>query len=261
MIIGEEMRELTIEEERQLDEYLEIANDDNNGKVLRKRCFRKALEITPDDLDIQVDLIMLDLESLKDVDKIIARIEEVEKKAEEELTKGNYWEDKGDFWLVFETRPYMRLLKTKLELYKLQEGKAQEIIELCNKMLDLNTRDNQGVRYSLMPIYAANGDLEGATKLREKYPEKSSMFLFPLAYLFFKIGKLDEAIDTLKQLDKMNSYVLDFYLKGFDFVVDSDIPDMYFPGGEEEALIILNENTYVYFDEDFEEFVKQFNSK
>lgn len=255
------MKKLTKSEEKQLEEYLEIANNEENGKVLRKRCLRKALELTPDDLDLQLDLILLDMESIKDADKILARIEEVEKKAEEELTKGNYWEDKGDFWLVLETRPYMRLLKTKLDIYELQIGKGLEIVELCNKMLDLNTRDNQGVRYSLMSAYAAMGDLEGALKLCERYTEKSAMFLFPLSYLYFSVGKKTEARDYLKQLAKKNPYMLDLYLKGFDYMVDSDEPGMYYPGGEAEALIILNENTYVYFNKDFEKFVKQFNSK
>lgn len=250
------MRELNYEEEMQLEEYLDMAYDESNGKVLRKRCFRKALELDPQNLDAQLCLLMLDFDGVNNAEKILERLEELEKKAEAEITENNYWEDKGEFYLVFETRPYMRLLRTKLEIYKVI-NKTQDVIALSERMLELNTNDNLGARYGLMSAYASIGDLENAQRLYKRYPESSTFFLFPLSYLYFCKGQEATTIKYLKKLRKENKYILDYYCDGLTSLEDVEIPDIYSPGDESEAVAVLNENLYAFEDKTFHIFVEK----
>lgn len=253
-------RELTDEEEMLLEEYSDIAYDERNGKVLRKRCFRKAIELDPNDWDLHLGLIMLDFEGSKNADVILQKIEEIEKKAEDELTEEGYWEDKGDFWYVFETRPYMRILLTKFHIYKAIK-QTKESIDLATKILELNTNDNQGVRYSLMGLYAYTGDLDNAMKLYKKYPEDSSSFLFPLAYLYFVLGQEGKANQYLEKLHKENPYLLEFFCNGLSHFLDYDAPDFYSPGKESEVLVVMGENLYAYVNKPFDVFVENFLDK
>jgi tetratricopeptide (TPR) repeat protein len=56
------------------------------------------------------------------------------------------WEDAGDFWLIFETRPSMRAhAALAATLWRL--GRREEAVEHQRELLRLNPRDNQGLRY------------------------------------------------------------------------------------------------------------------
>ncbi|MGO9959809.1 MAG: hypothetical protein ACLP50_28185, partial [Solirubrobacteraceae bacterium] len=55
-------------------------------------------------------------------------------------------EDAGDFWLIFETRPYMRARAAlAATLWRLE--RREEAVEHQRELLRLNPRDNQGLRY------------------------------------------------------------------------------------------------------------------
>ncbi|MGB0092191.1 MAG: tetratricopeptide repeat protein, partial [Solirubrobacteraceae bacterium] len=55
-------------------------------------------------------------------------------------------EDAGDFWLIFETRPYMRA-RAALAAVLWRLGRHEEAVEHQRELLRLNPRDNQGLRY------------------------------------------------------------------------------------------------------------------
>ena len=55
-------------------------------------------------------------------------------------------EDAGDFWLIFETRPYMRA-RAALAATLWRLGRREEAVEHQRELLRLNPRDNQGLRY------------------------------------------------------------------------------------------------------------------
>jgi tetratricopeptide (TPR) repeat protein len=55
-------------------------------------------------------------------------------------------EDAGDFWLIFETRPYMRA-RAALAATLWRLGSHEEAVEHQRELLRLNPRDNQGLRY------------------------------------------------------------------------------------------------------------------
>jgi hypothetical protein len=73
---------------------------------------------------------------------------------------GEYLEDnKGDFWGMHETRPYMRCLQMTAEILGLM-GKSEGKIATYEKMIKLNSSDNQGVRAQLGISILEVGDLK-----------------------------------------------------------------------------------------------------
>ena len=93
----------------------------------------------------------------------------------------------GDFWGVLETRPYMRLRHSYLELLRLCEG------------------DNLGIRYALMHLYAYFENEDGALALHKKYDEyEESQMLFPLAVLYYKKADFEASLQYLRRLAKAN---------------------------------------------------------
>ncbi len=254
------MEEMTPEEkERLIDEYMEIIDDDNSGKVVKKRALRKVIELMPDYYDLQIQLIMLDFDvkNKNNIERTLEKIEEVQKKVEDELTELDLWKHKGEFWLYLETRPYMNILKLKVDIYNLS-GKIEDSIKLCNRIIELNKSDNLGVRYILIGNYAVTGDLKNALKLYKKYPEDSTSFLLPFAYLYFTLGKEQEALGYLIKLNKANRYILNLFKNGISYLLDLEIPDYYSFGDQNEAITVLWENHYVYKNLFFTIFVEDF---
>ena len=102
-------------------------------------------------------------------------------------------ENKGDFWLLLETRPYMRAMEQLAGLLR-GEGISLDAIEVYKRMLELNPNDNQGVRDPLLGLYLETGDLKGARELLEKYKEDASAnFAWARVLERFLAGKRDEA--------------------------------------------------------------------
>lgn len=251
------MEEITPEEkERLIDEYMEIIDDEDSGKVVKKRALRKVIELMPDYYDLQIQLIMLDFD-VNNVERTLERIEEVQKKVEDELTELDLWKHKGEFWLYLETRPYMSILKLKVDIYNMS-GKIEESIKLCNRIIELNNKDNLGIRYILMSNYAYTGNLKNALKLYEKYPEDSTSILFSFAYLYFTLGKEQEALGYLIKLNRANEHILNLFMNGIEYILDIEAPDYYSFGDINEAETVLLENIYAYKNYLFQIFVEDF---
>jgi len=65
---------------------------------------------------------------------------------ERALGRRVFREEVGDFWLIFETRPYMRARATlAATLWRL--GRREEAVAHQRELMRLNPRDNQGLRY------------------------------------------------------------------------------------------------------------------
>src|SRR5450755_625301 len=65
---------------------------------------------------------------------------------ERALGRRVFREDVGDFWLIFETRPYMRA-RAALAATMWRLGRREEAVEHQRELLRLNPRDNQMLRY------------------------------------------------------------------------------------------------------------------
>jgi len=64
-------------------------------------------------------------------------------------------ENKGHFWAMIETRPFMRAMGALAESLADNEYHLDEAIAVHEEMLDLNPSDNQGIRYGLLGCYLA----------------------------------------------------------------------------------------------------------
>jgi SEC-C motif len=163
---------------------------------------------------------------------------------ENELGKSFFKENKGHFWGLLETRPFMRAKAHYADaVYQLgMEFVARKQYE---EILELNPMDNQGVRYSLFPIYMENGDLKKAEKLLEKYDEGAAHGLFNQLLLeLSKNGITPRATKLLKDAKKENKHVINF-LTGKKRL-PKKLPDYYGMGDENEAIIYADAHLHLW---------------
>jgi len=140
-------------------------------------------------------------------------------------------ENKGHFWMIFETRPYMTCIFNLSECEYIS-GNIDESIRLIEHLLELNPNDNQGVRYIL------SSHLLEAKKYH-KYEKHSKankddggiFFKFNNAlYEFIKSGNSLKSINLLKKAIEHNQYVIS-KLNKKSKILDS----RYSTGSKEEA--------------------------
>lgn len=77
---------------------------------------------------------------------------------------------KGAFWLIEETRSFMRVKMRFAELL-VKAGRNTEAMKEYEEMLTLNDSDNLGVRYFLLGLYLAVGNLDGARRLLKQFEQ------------------------------------------------------------------------------------------
>ena len=90
-----------------------------------------------------------------------------------DLGKRFFREEKGLFWGLIETRPFMRAMAMLADAL-LESGTpvhVDEAISIHEEMLELNPDDNQGVRDWLAASYLARKRYADATALFARYPE------------------------------------------------------------------------------------------
>ena len=92
------------------DDYLDLAEQ----AASKKKCIeylRKALELEPDNVDAQLQLIVHTMEHK--VDEQLPALQRLMETAAKQLEPEGYFkEDVGAFWEILETRPYMRVCYT-----------------------------------------------------------------------------------------------------------------------------------------------------
>lgn len=116
----------------------------------------------------------------------------------------------GHFYLIFETRPYMRGLFAKAN-YLITDGKMKQAKEVCKEILKLNENDNLGARYLLMAINAYLEDEKEMLDLYKKYPEDNLGMLIPLLVLYFKQDNNKKVKEYLNKIKKANPYFIKFF--------------------------------------------------
>lgn len=228
------------------DDFLELAEFANTKKAALKYA-KKALELEPDNIDAAAIVIEL---SFVSYDKNIEKYKKLIDSAEKKLEADGYFDDSaiGNFWLITETRPYMRLLD-RYATCLIQCGKMRLAIEVHEKMLRLCESDNLGARYRLMHLYAALENEMSALGLFKKYPEESVQFLLPLSILYYKLGNLRESEKYLKKLNTVSEDTRKFFdvvLSGrLENYLDAAAPYDYRPFTLEEYLFEARYNFYL----------------
>jgi tetratricopeptide (TPR) repeat protein len=191
---------------------------------------RQALEVDPDCVDALCTLAHLTSRSQAEC---VARLKEAVETGERALGKEFIEENRGKFWGVMRTRPYMRA-RFDLAMALIGGGETEEGIAHWEALLDLNPNDNQGVRDLLLPVYLMYDGLEAARRLLEKYAEEdTAMFNWGRTLERFLSGDLRAAARCLKRARAENRHV-EKYLTG-SRPAPKHLPDSYGWGDESEA--------------------------
>lgn len=145
-------------------------------------------------------------------------------------------ENKGHFWGMTETRPYMRS-KAGLAQCLWQVGDHESALREYYDLLRLNPGDNQGIRYVLLACLSdlgRYGDLEELMKRPEYRNDCAAEWQYTQVLLsFLRQGPSKETSDFLKAALEENRHV-PAYLLGRKSI-PRKLPDHITMGGEDEA--------------------------
>jgi tetratricopeptide (TPR) repeat protein len=193
----------------------------------------EALEISEECADAYV---ILAEESAEDAEEARELYEAGVRAGERALGEEIFTEQKGNFWGILETRPYMRSLEgLAASLWVL--GERGESISHYRRMLELNPNDNQGVRYELAARLLEEGRDEELGELLERYEEEGSAdWLYTRALWRFRTeGATRKATADLEEAASANPYV-PLYLLGRKNFLAQGLPGLVGLGDESEAV-------------------------
>ena len=238
-----------------MDEDLQRAYD-AESKAETLKYAKRSLKNNPRNVEAETLIAQCQAKSEDDLQKKYLKILEKEEKT---LKNDGIWEDEsiGDFWLIAETRPYIRLYNSYVDSL-IVTRKFRKAAAESEKMLQLCENDNLGIRYRLMHIYAYLEEETAAQRLYRQYEEENcTMFLLPLAVLYYKLDDLKTAAGYLKQLFQVNPECKIFFAlqdvepEKIEEVINASMDKLaetggYKPGSLEEFLVITQEEQYLY---------------
>jgi len=147
---------------------------------------------------------------------------------------GNYLKmNRGHFWGLHETRPYMRCMWHYADcLYK--SGRKDSCISVLEEMIELNPNDNQGVRDQLMLYLLEQNEFKKFKMYEKLFKEDGGAFInFNRAlYSFKNTGESEKSHGVLKTAIKENKFVLPMLISSKE---QSQLPDSYGYGDKNEA--------------------------
>jgi len=211
--------------------YKAMSARDPNEAV---RLCLEAIEIDPH----CVDALRMAAGALEPRERLI-RLESLVQVAEDDLGGESYLkENKGHFWGILETRPYMRA-RSYFAQTLAEAGETRAAIVEYEALLDLNPGDNQGLRYVLIGLYLEADDLDGVRRLLDQYEDEDSAMFAWAAVLECLISKDTEGAErSLSEARGINPYV-EGYLLGRKPML-REMPDYYGFGDENEALMCMD---------------------
>ena len=141
--------------------------------------------------------------------------------------------NKGIFWGIHETRPFMRCLCAKSEIL-VAMGKMAEGVAIMEEMIELNEHDNQGIRYPLMSALIMLGETEKFKKYDKTFNDAyAAQTLYSRALFAFQTeGNSANARKLLKKAFEKNPFVVH---KLLDMDYQPKAVESYMLGSSEEA--------------------------
>lgn len=226
------------------EDILEMAYDARTKKD-RIRLAKEALNR----YDKCYDASILLIESENNLEKRLRNFEGLIKDIEADFhTKGLFEEDNiGHFYGLVETRPYLRAIYSFIEDLISAKQYDRAILE-CEKALRLNEKDNMGIRYKLMTLYAHNADKAKANKLYEKFQDSSPSMLLPYALVCYKNNSFSRCKKIVLELNENNPFLFDIV---FAQTLSEELQNKalegssYTIGSPEEAFFALLENSLI----------------
>lgn len=156
-------------------------------------------------------------------------IEIGEEKFGDEFIKKN----KSHFWLIHETRPYMRCLYNYANCLIIM-GMVSEGVEIFEEMIHLNPNDNQGVRDHLLLHLIELEEIDKFKFYDKMFKDDSMAFSsFNRALFSFQTkGAVKQSNELLKKALNSNKFVLPNLISDS---FTSGLSDAYSPGSAAEA--------------------------
>jgi len=174
-----------------------------------KKLVKQALELDPNNADAFNYLASIE----KNIDKAIEQYEKAIKAGEKTLGKKFFKEERGYFWGMLETRPYMRA-KVGLADCLYAKNEVDKAIKIYEEMLELNPGDNQGIRYLLSTLLLGKKDMTKFEKfIKESEDEDCAVWNYNNAlYSFKKSGQTTKSEKILLLAYQSNEFVIDYML-------------------------------------------------
>lgn len=227
---------------------LMILNSPDTAKDKAQALLNKAMESSSSKRRIQLAKTALEMYSdSSDAYLILAEESDNESDAraylkagiaagERELGELFFEKNKGDFWGLHETRPYIRICKSYAESCWFG-GDAEEAAQILEHILELNTEDNTGARYLLAAVYLYSNQLKQAEQLLEKYGkgDAAAAFAYDQIILEYKKNGITSQLKMLYRVARgVNKHVPD-YLLGLKRL-PHNLPDFVGMGDSDEAI-------------------------
>lgn len=181
---------------------------DNLEKTLELS--KKAYETSPECYDALI--MMHNIED--DHNKKLEILDKGINYEEERLKRLGYFNEEyaGKFYDIIETRNYIRLLRSKLDIL-IFIGRSNIAKELCLDILKLNKKDDLRVRYILLAIYAYQEDEHNFMKFYEELNEESLETILPALILYYKLNEMDKVDSYLQKAKMLSSEIIVFFKK------------------------------------------------
>lgn len=203
---------------------------------------KQALEIYPDNIDAESLIAEFEENPIKKLKKYNDIIEKATKILENQNMFDN--ENVGDFWLILETRPYMRARHNKI-LILIDLGRYTEAAKECEELLKLCNNDNMGIRYILIGLYCILEKFEECEKIYKKYKDQTLSMVFTMAIMNYKKGDYKKAKEYLKKVEEQNQFILEIFLNENGRFFKEPVNDYFSYGSEEEACFVINDLMYL----------------
>jgi len=218
---------------------------DEPSPAKRTRLARKALELYPDSADAYNILAETEAKNLTEALNYYKKGMEA---GERHLGKAFMEKNKGFFWGIVKTRPFMRAkLGYARTLHEM--GRRREAIRQYEELLALNPGDNQGVRYLLVKAYLEMEEYEAADRLlnRTFREEDSAEFNYNRVLLEYGKHGLSPAVKRLfRKAVEQNPHVPD-YLTGKKRL-PRELPEFVGFGDPREAAAYAGTHLHLWLD-------------
>lgn len=240
--------EITEETAETTDDYLELA-ENSNSKEQALKFAKKAVQLDQDNLDAKK---MVEEITTEHPYEMVGKYQKLIEYGKTVMDKKGYMNEDsiGDYWGISETRPFIRLYSSYLDLL-VNCGMMRMATTVGEEIIRYNTNDNLGIRYILMHVYAYLEDEKSMLALYKKYDEHDeSQMLLPISIIYYKLGDFEKAAEYLRRLTKTNKdtgrFIRAFVNDTLDKYASRMNPMGYQPFTIEEFLVELHEHTYLF---------------
>lgn len=187
---------------------------DSESRVERRRLAKRALQISPDCADAYG---ILAEDCTHDPNEELQLWQRGVLAGERAIGRQCFKQDKGLFWGILETRPYMRA-KQGLSQCLWDMSRKDEAIRHAQEMLELNPSDNQGVRFYLLAwLIEQNIEGEGSDQTIEQLlaqycDEHHADWLYTYGLWLLHCGRKADASRIITKSMNSNSFVPSYLL-------------------------------------------------